>query len=756
MLDCSSTAEFPVNDPGKLISECGSQNIQNAFIGYFVALMIAALILGLSTLFPTSNDIRMSLGSCYTSLQTESHRRYFPNTYLFYVRFMEQLRFMAMSLSLFIVGIFMPAFLTVKITDPQSKMMTFQYWWLPSIAFIQGGVAIPAVLTCFIALILFSTGQFYRLAMVCKPTDSSHAVAKTDPPVDDTTTVRQSISAIIRGKIQQGISRGMAIKESRNQNRQSHVLLYATIYILVPSVNLIIMAALNYGYLTTQLHSNYDASIAYGAVLAGFKVFWNTIVVSYTYKLIFTRYSQEVIEEGAYKTGAVALQTFLILINNVFIPIAVNMFVNPSCFSDLVTAQEQLTVSVPYPICTFYGVQNGLCLQAETFFLETTFTPPFIYSAQCGSALLKAYIPLYVAMYSYLTFINPLMTFAMIKICEQYDVYDREFKGREAGETSTLRSFLKAVMTGVPKIYFPASRVKEQYEEELVRPTEEQVPHTSTSDCRSATGVSATSSSETLASQASQTSALKKSPFRLHNNANVTANFFSNFIALLSFGSAYPPLAFLIALAIIVQTFELQILVGRFLFECDNPTRKRNRTTKSGKLTSVISPSGEALSATQKSGTPSTAIATSSAGPSSVPPSSRVNSLPKRMITNIADESFPFTPLEEGAARISEVLQFKFGLPILSAVVLSAFYAFFLHDMYGYATTNIDVTCVTVALLPPVVVILSGALPLVKKKWKERHTAESAHTGVNDTFAATNPTHDGWNIESDNSERCEL
>lgn len=688
MLDCSSTAEFPVNDPGKINGECGSENIQNAFIGYFVALVIAVVILRVTISAPSSQSIMKSYITCHNMFRAVDKKNRFPHTYTYYIVFMEQMRLVAITLALFIILVFIPVFTFLKLSDTWSKMMTFQYRWLPSLAYIQSGLAIYTVLVAFVLLVLFATGQLYRLVNMTNVTSSKTAI-------------------------------------SLSLNLRTSIFIYM--------VNASVIGALNYGYLTSLLHSSYDTSIAVGALLAGFKVAWNTMFVSSVVKRLIPLGAK--LNAG----GTVTMQIILILTNNIFIPIMINMAVSPACFADLLTKQEQLTVTVLYPICTFYGVQNGQCLQAANYYSSNTFTPPFIYSYQCGSALLRAYVPVYVAMYSYITFINPFLALALVLICKWFHGYDVEYKrlnqrvdrsvtvtsnggppgvghglafgfrdgeakDEEAGDVKVgtrvmadkdctgsrlpshvskkdidddnfdiryddsstdvsvqavwsrvvkrcssrcvsyyecvcccwsrclsnhqLHKLLTILFSKVPQIFFPASRVVENFINSQV----------------AAALATVSPATETIQSKP----AVIPNPFRLHNNSNFTANLYSNLIVLLSFGSAYPPLSLLVSVAIVVETYQLQILMGRFLDDLE-------------RTVGVITP----------------------------------------------DAEFPYTFIEQDVEGLCQH-RLNFGIPLLSITVLSGFYAYFVNDMAGHTASAAAPLIVT--LLPPIFIIITAVM----------------------------------------------
>jgi Leucine-rich repeat (LRR) protein len=164
--------------------------------------------------------------------------------------------------------------------------------------------------------------------------------------------------------------------------------------IAVLIVNFSIVGLVNTGYLVEVLDNNPEIQLIQ-ITLSLFKLVWNTVLISNSLKWL-TNSSTELLLNPL-------LFRFLIkLINFVVIPCLATSLISDSCYLKLF---QQQTAPLLYDMrCSgVKGIDNGTvtCTGSfENLLADDVFTPPFIYSFQCTSAIIANYVP--VLLYSYI------------------------------------------------------------------------------------------------------------------------------------------------------------------------------------------------------------------------------------------------------------------------------------------------------------------------------------------------------------------
>jgi hypothetical protein len=135
-------------------------------------------------------------------------------------------------------------------------------------------------------------------------------------------------------------------------------------------VNCVGMIALNSGYVYITLTYGSDVNIVAQLCVAMIKLFWNEVAVCRMVLIARGYYSPEEETEGSksLKTLIAAQQqrdetadmpflTFTILFNSILAPCLANMAVNPSCFKDAVIAVPNVVTSVQYIKCDSFELE---------------------------------------------------------------------------------------------------------------------------------------------------------------------------------------------------------------------------------------------------------------------------------------------------------------------------------------------------------------------------------------------------------------
>ena len=163
-----------------------------------------------------------------------------------------------------------------------------------------------------------------------------------------------------------------------------------SIFLLI--MNFIVVCLVNGAFVGILLYEKVSLQFLATIFVIIFKLIWNPAIIIPTCS----------------KLGISNITTFYILVfNNVIIPILATASVDVSCFQHLILVPPDITDSYLYSICTIYA--NNTCQLQRNQVVTSSVDPPFIYSYQCSSALLKNYVSVYVAMYAFSGLILPII-----------------------------------------------------------------------------------------------------------------------------------------------------------------------------------------------------------------------------------------------------------------------------------------------------------------------------------------------------------
>jgi Leucine-rich repeat (LRR) protein len=168
------------------------------------------------------------------------------------------------------------------------------------------------------------------------------------------------------------------------------------------SINLAVIGAANAGYLIAVLDNNPQITLIQVS-LSVFKLSWNLVFVKNSLNFVKRSSAKSVINPLLFR--------FMVkLFNFVLVPCMATVLVSESCFLKLF--QQQPAPTLYDTRC--YGVRtlvNGtfVCSGATiNDFTEGTLDPPFIYSYQCSSSLIKNYVPVLLYSYAITGFLIPI------------------------------------------------------------------------------------------------------------------------------------------------------------------------------------------------------------------------------------------------------------------------------------------------------------------------------------------------------------
>jgi hypothetical protein len=213
--------------------------------------------------------------------------------------------------------------------------------------------------------------------------------------------------------------------------------------VIVLSLNFLLLVGINVFYVWVYLNMNNRIVTALQLFVGVFKSLWNGKVI---YAIL-----DKFLTKDEIPTNIIMVIT---VFNNIFCPFLVFAFLSTSCFKYVFF--EQLSVS-----SAAYNYQNGcedssgtLGPCSESGYDQPVYTynaisylPPFVYSYQCSSSFLNAYLPVFIAMY--------LTRFATILF--QIFVSKRLQKEMEDSEIKNM------LVNVIPPLLRPLTTVKAKY-----------------------------------------------------------------------------------------------------------------------------------------------------------------------------------------------------------------------------------------------------------------------------------------------------
>lgn len=282
-------------------------------------------------------------------------------------------RLIIIMLAVFTTVVALPVFLVLKtVENGEYSAVTHQYGWVMSVAYLHNEV--PAVvLNCLwvVTIVFLMAFEFWWY-----------------------TNRESSLLLLERLLLFLGhYTKFLVIdKASSKHSKIDGTLLNVVRKFLFILLNVSIVLVVNALFVTAILTQSRIIQFVVVGLIVLFKLSWNPVVV-------FPRMAQ--LRFGSY------MILLMVVFNNIIAPILATMAVDVSCFESLFVPPDPITI-------TYYHVECvdsvfGVCTDTKTKSASTSFTPPWIYSDECSSAMLNYYLPIYVVMYGVVGVFVPVM-----------------------------------------------------------------------------------------------------------------------------------------------------------------------------------------------------------------------------------------------------------------------------------------------------------------------------------------------------------
>ena len=282
-------------------------------------------------------------------------------------------RFIIIILALFTTIIVMPVFLILKLYDNGAyASITHQYGWIVSVAYMHK--LAPAVVLNFLwgfTLLFLMAFEFWWY-----------------------TNRESSLFLLERLLLFIGFHSGLFTidKASSKHSKISGSVLTVMKKVLFIILNVSIVLVINALFVTAILTQSRAIQFLVVGLIIIFKLTWNPVVV-------YPRMAQ--LRFGSY------MILLMVVFNNIIAPIVATMAVDVSCFESLFVTPDEITTTYYHVECVDSAF--GVCTHTKTKSASTSFTPPWIYSDECSSAMLNYYLPIYVVMYGVVGIFVPVM-----------------------------------------------------------------------------------------------------------------------------------------------------------------------------------------------------------------------------------------------------------------------------------------------------------------------------------------------------------
>lgn len=303
---------------------------------------------------------------------------------------------------------------------------------------------------------------------------------------------------------------------------------------LVPSLRLLVLICIIWGtmlagnayYLSVVLHGTTEQQNYLNFGFSIVKLFWTMVFTPYIFGVEFLYFgvAEEVHTEFTRKIfgGTIPMLFVFNTVSSFVIPLLTVCVVDPACFKSLFFMSDTKVVTYPVFECVVV-YDNGDC-ELYGFFSEVIkMDVPYFYNYTCFSSMLRTYIPLYQQMYMLLVVRSVFNLGYLVWDVFQENRACRESEQLEAGKYRWVRYLLLMVLPTRYLIYSNGPR-HAMYQPGRIFPRYNKlwVPKS-------------------------------------------VVNLLWHVLLLLTFGVLVPPLAMMIVLTVVVETFVEQLVMGRFL-----------------------------------------------------------------------------------------------------------------------------------------------------------------------------------------------
>lgn len=274
-----------------------------------------------------------------------------------------------------------------------------------------------------------------------------------------------------------------------------------------------------YLYVMLSGSTSFVATTMAQICLAVFDLIWNWSVVT-----MFLNWFATV--TAISRGSLIKFKVMVFVFNSVVASCIVAAVSDPDCLKNLFVAQDTIVSVYSYPYCYTLEFQDlDRCAVMSTANVATSYNPPFMYDFQCGSAMITDYVPVFMFVYIFTGFVMPAIFLFLI------------WWGAD--------SLPRVLVEKLPGIFFPGAT------DQLDVVKQDESTDSSNSTCRGAGSIVVDTSHRICSSVAKPES--------------LVSSLMHHFVVLLTFGIAFPPLAFVITFSLVTSVVFWKALIGRYI-----------------------------------------------------------------------------------------------------------------------------------------------------------------------------------------------
>jgi len=523
LFSCTSADDLPSHDPNRITFECGSNSFNTPYLIF--GIISSSLVLTALVMIRYRKQIKISsamlqLVSKWLNLRNKLQEHNMLSRLAIYQRWLlliDVLQEVTLYSSLYIIFVLSPVYITLNWfyrTTEQS------YAWVVSLAFFSGVVAgsialifLVVFLCLVVVMIRWGLLKYSKITGTDAHDDRATVVFEHDQRADELS------SAIKAGNTSfelDDITKDNGVVSPRSSEVTSNLDLEegcskgdlplqqkVRIYGLFMAINFLVSLGANIAYIYAVFNGSSVVILLARVLLSMFKLFFNGVCCP-----VLTSWCMHEMRHFK-KNGSelFTVQLFAGLINNIAIPCLTVAIISPNCFYNLFVSSH--SVQTQYLFKIRYSENFGTYLKYFDIYQlgSTSYAPPFVYSYQCSCSIITSYAPAFTYVCIFAAFVNPIGQVALQQL------------HRHLPRTNLL---FKAVQLITPRILITT-------DEDSMRNVAYNI-------------------------------------YLPYSNARqVTVNSLTFLGILFTFGAAFPPLGFAIAVTMFIVLVFAKLKIGRFL-----------------------------------------------------------------------------------------------------------------------------------------------------------------------------------------------
>lgn len=328
------------------------------------------------------------------------------NLYRF-TRLLQQLRQLNIFLSLSFLVIVFPMYisLSVSINGRSYSTHTYQYGWKATAAFLSGTTPSIMLMTTWLAI----TGlAVWRAYAVKRQLRYQEMYMRRKSNLLGMFNKSATYLEYLEEK-----AKGMG-KMWKSCFKMTHGFKVAVLTGLLLLTNFVVIISINAGYVSSQLSNEFNGVQKFfiQVSIACLKLLWNFAFIRYLVESLAAY-------KGDPEDKKVLIYMAMIAFNNVMAPCIATAIGNSSCFKNVfdppgpISSSYSISICDPIPAFQSDGSIETSCSILQEQNVYSQFSAPFVYSYQCGDAIITSYVPLYSYSYAVLLLLGPVLSVAL-------------------------------------------------------------------------------------------------------------------------------------------------------------------------------------------------------------------------------------------------------------------------------------------------------------------------------------------------------